>query len=581
MTNIQPSIAVLPLVSRSPDPEDDYISDGMTEDLILSLSKVPGLKVSALTSSFTFKGKQIDIREIGEKLGVENILEGSIRKAGKHLRISLQLINVKDGFCLWSERYNRELEDLFALQDEISLNVADQIRENFGHLQIADQLVEKPTQNIQAYEHYLKGRQQMRFWTGDSMASAVEHHKAAIAEDPKFGKAYVEIAWGYFMLIAWQFIDAKDHLDLAHSYARKAKVLIGDSSEYYYLMATESMWMDWDFSNTRHYLEKCLELEPKNSMYLESMAECCLAVGRLEAGMHYINQSLEIDPLSPNHVFTKGRLFDLMEKPEEALVYYERTHELNPDFELAYGHKAQILIHLKREAELQEWVKHCQEPEMILKLYQVYHASKEERALFSLDKLSANYGLFPWKTYILAQSPDSTIAAQALREVVEMKLGSCINYRFDPFLKHLSNLTELSDLYPQMPNKEEVLKAEPSKEEDRIDQEFLKVLEDFIKEEKAYLNPRLSLRDLAASLECSPNFLSYQINNGLQLNFNEYLNGFRLKCFQQKALDPENKNLTLLALAYDSGFNTKSVFNDFFKKSTGLSPRAWLKGQEA
>lgn len=148
------SIVVLPFVNMSNDQENEYFSDGITEEIINALTKVEGLKVIARTSSFAFKGKNLDVREIGQKLGVANILEGSVRKVANRVRITAQLINAKNGVHYWSKNFDRQIQDIFALQDEISLLIADQIRENFGHLDIQDHLIQASTRSVSAYEHF-------------------------------------------------------------------------------------------------------------------------------------------------------------------------------------------------------------------------------------------------------------------------------------------------------------------------------------------------------------------------------------------------------------------------------------------
>ena len=150
LTSSNKSIAVLPFVNMSSDPENEYFSDGITEEIINALTTIKGLKVISRTSSFAFKDKNVDVRTIGSQLGVNTLLEGSIRKAKNRVRITTQLVSTKDGTHFWSKNFDRELVDIFALQDEISLLIADQIRENFGHFNIEDHLIEAPTQNINA-----------------------------------------------------------------------------------------------------------------------------------------------------------------------------------------------------------------------------------------------------------------------------------------------------------------------------------------------------------------------------------------------------------------------------------------------
>ena len=182
----QKSIAVLPFLNLSRDPDNEYFSDGITEEIINALTTIPGLKVIARTSTFAFKGKNVDVRTIGAQLGVSTILEGSVRKASNRIRITAQLVRADDGTHLWSKNFDRELEDIFALQDEISLLIADQIRENFGHFEIQDHLIHAPTQNIEAYNLYLKGRYYHLKWNAKDLIQGVEYYKQSISKDPDF-----------------------------------------------------------------------------------------------------------------------------------------------------------------------------------------------------------------------------------------------------------------------------------------------------------------------------------------------------------------------------------------------------------
>ena len=204
MTTSDKSIAVLPFVNMSADPENEYFSDGITEEIINALTRVPGLKVTSRTSSFAFKNRHVDVRAIGRQLGVATVLEGSVRKAKNNIRITAQLIQASDGFHLWSENFDRELKDIFAVQDEISLLIADQIRENFGHLEIREHLIEAPTQNVEAYNLYLKGRYHHLKWDADGIEKGIRYYEQSIAQDPTFALPYFGIGYSYAMRASWR-----------------------------------------------------------------------------------------------------------------------------------------------------------------------------------------------------------------------------------------------------------------------------------------------------------------------------------------------------------------------------------------
>ncbi len=224
-----PSIAVLPFVNMSADPENEYFSDGLAEDLINALTKITDLHVVARTSSFAFKGEKVDIREIGQKLNVDHLLEGSVRKVGNRARITAQLIKVKDGYHLWSDRYDRDMEDVFAIQDEITgkimhkLSVALDVREKRPEEQ-------RPV-NFEAYDLYLKGRYCLNKF---EMDKALTYYQQAIEKDPDYALAYAGIAEVYTILsTGFDILPAKDAMPKAREAAEKALKLDPNLAEAY------------------------------------------------------------------------------------------------------------------------------------------------------------------------------------------------------------------------------------------------------------------------------------------------------------------------------------------------------------
>lgn len=211
----QKSIAVLPFANLSSDPENEYFSDGMTEEIIGGLSKINGLKVTARTSSFAFKGVKEDVRIIGNKLGVSTVLEGSIRKSGERIRISAQLIRTDNGFHIWSENFDRKMEDIFALQDDISLLIADRIRENFGHMEISDHLISAPTNNVDAYELYLKGRFYLKKWNLVDIRRGATYFEQSKTADPDFDLPYFGAGLCYSLLGSWGAMDQEPAFEQA------------------------------------------------------------------------------------------------------------------------------------------------------------------------------------------------------------------------------------------------------------------------------------------------------------------------------------------------------------------------------
>ena len=191
------TIAVLPFVNMSASDENEYFSDGITEEIINALAKIADLKVTSRTSSFSFKGQNKPINEIGNELNVSTILEGSVRLAGNQMRITAQLVDVVDDFHFWSETWDRELENIFEIQDEISLIIADKLREHLGHFEIQEQLVEKQTDSIDAYEYSLKAKYLRNKWNPEDVKKAILLYEKALDLDPNHYKSHLGLADSY------------------------------------------------------------------------------------------------------------------------------------------------------------------------------------------------------------------------------------------------------------------------------------------------------------------------------------------------------------------------------------------------
>ncbi|HYU52232.1 MAG TPA: protein kinase, partial [Gemmatimonadaceae bacterium] len=204
----QPSIAVLPFANMSASPDNEYFSDGMTEDIVNALSRIPTLKVVARTSTFSLKGKSLGVAEIGQLLNVKTILEGSVRRMDQRVRISAQLVNTSDGYQIWSERYDRDLEDVFKIQDEIARNIVDQLKLKLTPAE-HQALGKRHTDNVEAYELYLRGRHSWHRWNvKGTLEKAIHHYEAALAKDPDYALAYSGLADAYNVPGLWGILPA-------------------------------------------------------------------------------------------------------------------------------------------------------------------------------------------------------------------------------------------------------------------------------------------------------------------------------------------------------------------------------------
>ncbi|MCK4931878.1 MAG: protein kinase, partial [Candidatus Aminicenantes bacterium] len=292
------SIAVLPFVDLSSQKDQEYFCDGLSEELINSLTHISELRVPARSSSFSFKGKDIDIREVGKTLNVETVLEGSVRKAGNRLRITAQLIDVTDGYHLWSERYDRDMDDIFAIQDEISLAIVDNLKVKLLKGE-KTKIVKRHTENKEAHNLYLKGRY---FWNrrheGDMM-KAIEYYQTALQKDPLYAFPYVGITDVFLVLGLWSFIDPKEAFAKAKDSIKKALEIDDSLGEVYSSMGFINASFEWDWAAAEKNYKRGIELNPKYAYAHGWYAIFLVTQKRFDKAVEQARQAVELEPLSP------------------------------------------------------------------------------------------------------------------------------------------------------------------------------------------------------------------------------------------------------------------------------------------
>lgn len=586
----QKSIAVLPFENISSDQENEYFADGMTEEIINALSKIIGLKVTARTSSFVFKDKREDVRIIGNQLGVSTVLEGSIRKSGDRIRITAQLIRTDNGFHLWSDNFDRTLSDVFQLQDEISLLIADKIRENFGHLDIQDHLVSPSTVSIEAYELYLKARFYQKKWNLEDIARGARYFEESLLKDPDYDLAYFGAGLCYGLLGSWGYMDRSEAFQLAQTNFEKGYAFSTHSPYAYHCMATHSFWGLWDYQQAFQHINQALSINPVEPEINECLAEIYTALGEFESAAEAIELSLNSDPLSPNHFYTKANIYYLQGEFEKALVFLEQSLKLDVSFALSIQLKIACYIHLGRFEELPDSY-FLYQPQlyqicetMTLALKNKLNNSAEVRELVNGFHDTKPSPLFAWDLYLLTFI-DAEEAIKQLEVQCQQRFGLIINFKNEPFFNSLKRTPTFQQLINKyFPSESLKVSSSNAKVESKavIDEakvsNYIEALDDLMEKGK-YTDSELNLKELAYLIQLHPNKLSWLLNEKIGKNFNEYVNTYRIKAFQEKALLEENSNLTLLGLAYDSGFNSKSVFNDSFKKLTGVTPKQWINQQ--
>ncbi len=290
------SIAVLPFRNMSADREAEYFCDGMTEEILNALSKIPSLSVAARTSSFAYKGKDTDVRQIGRELGVRAVLEGSIRQAGQRLRVSAQLVDVGSGYHLWSDRFDREMRDVFAVQDEISRAIAETLKVRLLGAPDAP-LVAPATRDVEAYDLYLKGRY---FWNRRLTREAIAQFEAAVARDPKYGAAWTGLADSYAVWGFYGGIPTWEAFARARAAAQKAQDLTPDSADVHLSLAIIEHYYGWDTAREERELRLAIERSPRSYEAYAWLA-LCLSVGyRFEEALEIARRGVEMEPRSAN-----------------------------------------------------------------------------------------------------------------------------------------------------------------------------------------------------------------------------------------------------------------------------------------
>ncbi|MDB5221676.1 MAG: adenylate/guanylate cyclase with repeat [Chitinophagaceae bacterium] len=339
------SIAVLPFVNMSADPENEYFSDGISEEILNALTRVDGLQVTARTSSFSFKGKNEDVRKIGITLGVSTVLEGSIRKAGKRIRITAQLINTADGYHIWSEVYDSDLEDIFQVQDEISLKIVNRLKENFAVKKEEKEHIIKPlTDNIDAYNLYLKGRYHWNRSNPEDIKKAIAIFEEVITMDPDFALPYCALSFCYSFLGSTGIMAPTEAFPKAKDYTLKAIELDPNNAESHLSLATIKFFHNWDFDGAEASLNKALSLCLNSSLINQVHGWFLIAKGDFIKAIEKMEQAVKLDPLSMPLMSNLADAYSFAGRFEEALAQYDRIIEMDPTYRRGFEGRGMIFL---------------------------------------------------------------------------------------------------------------------------------------------------------------------------------------------------------------------------------------------
>jgi serine/threonine-protein kinase len=326
------TIAVLPFLNASGDPENEYLSDGITDELIHALGNVEGLNVASRTSVFALKGLLEDVRNLGARLGVSAVLEGTVRRAGNRLRITAQLSGVAEGRTLWSERYDRELADVFEIQDEIARTIVTTLRTTLLR-DLGDAPPVRYTANLTAYHLYLKGRYWWNRRTQAAIAEGIKYFERAIEEDPGYALAYTGLADSFALQVDYRGAPVREGMERAREMARRALELDDTLAEAHTSLAWVTFIHDWDWPGAASRFRRAIELNPGYSVARQWHSWLLLAMGRTEASIAEGRMAAELDPASVSIRRSMGWLYCYTRQPAEALEHLRRALAMNPTAE--------------------------------------------------------------------------------------------------------------------------------------------------------------------------------------------------------------------------------------------------------
>jgi len=356
-----PSVAVLPFVNMSAQKDDEYFSDGITEEVINALANVEGLRVVSRTSAFAFKGKNLSVRKIGEELAVATVLEGSVRRQGDDVRIVAQLINAVDGYHLWSKTYDRKLENVFAVEDELARSITDALRPQL--LKQAPPLVGQATASAEAHDLYLRGR---HFWnkrTTDDLKRAAALFRQALDLDPRYALAHAGLADSYALLAEYSPVRPGDVLPQAAEHARKALELDPALAEPHATVGLLAM-SEYDWTAAEREFKRAIELRSAYATAHQWYALLLVTLGRLAEARVQAEQAVQLDPASPVVNNMLGLVLYASGDYPRAIEAFRRTLELEPGAAMARGFLACAYVGAGRKQEALAEIAHVSDGDL-------------------------------------------------------------------------------------------------------------------------------------------------------------------------------------------------------------------------
>lgn len=519
--------------------EMEYFSDGITEEIINALSKIEELRVTSRTSSFSFKGSQKTLTEIGKQLNVSIILEGSVRLSGTSARITVQMIEVENDYHFWSETFNRDLKKVFAVQDEISLLIADKLREHLGHFEMNEHLVDSYNVPLETYKKYLKARFYLMKLDFTNTMKAVALFEEVISESPEFPLPYLDINQGYAYMGTMGLIPSMDAFMKAQPFLEKAIELSPNLPKTQLNLAWISCWQKWDLPQAYIHINNALSSRATDVMYL-TMANLLTLEGKLEAASNYLDKALEIAPFSPVNINYKGFLFYMLGEYDKALPYFKRSLDLQPELPFPVPFIGFCHLLSSRHNEGLDYF------ESLAKDNNGYLAKLGGLTLshaFLGNREKTTEGISKLESFLQTDSAGNAlnflvlchIRLNNIEKVFEL-INLAIKNHFpmilllptEPLAEPIHNLPAFKKIFQGLIGEGKSIQLKRKYQKSLFNTEELiqykNRLVSLMEKDDLFLNPDLSLRVLAEFMNLPPNHMSQLLNEGFDQNFAEYVN---------------------------------------------------------
>jgi serine/threonine-protein kinase len=452
------SVAVLPFVNASGDPNSEYLSDGITESLINSLSRLPRLMVMSRNSVFRYKGRESDAQTAGRELKVQAVLTGRVMQRGDNLSISTELVDVRNNSHLWGERYNRKLTDIVALQEDLAEDISDKLRLRLSGEE-KNRLTKHYTENPEAYQLYLKGRYHLLKFTPEEMRKGLECINQALAIDPRYALAYDGLAFYYSAAVDWT-LSPNEAMPKAKEAARKALEIDDDLTEAHSDMAWIHYYYDWDWAAAESESRRAFELKPNNSLAHDTYAEFLVPMGRTDEGIAENKKAIDLDPLSLHTNASLGVGLYYAHRYAQAILQLRKTIDLDPTYWWAHSYLGRAYEQQgqfpEAIAEFQEAVRlgsGINEPKAFLgRVYAVSGKRAEARkVLEELNEVSKQFYVSPYNIALIYAGLGEKDQALAWLERAFAERSTWMPYlKVDPWLDSLRSEPRFQDLLRRM-----------------------------------------------------------------------------------------------------------------------------------